>query len=215
VTLVPRARLDAADQLVPGDPSSATFFAALAAMADAGELSLEDVCINPTRAGAFRVLRRMGARLSYEDRRAEGGEEMARVVVAPGSLRGTDIGGSEVPSLIDELPMLACIAACAEGETRVTGAGELRVKESDRIRAIVENLRAVGAEAEELDDGFIVRGRARAPFAGRVSTHGDHRIAMAFGVLGAIPGSTIIFDDPACAAVSFPNFWEELTRVVV
>jgi 3-phosphoshikimate 1-carboxyvinyltransferase len=215
VTLVPRARLDAADQLVPGDPSSATFFAALAAMADAGELSLEDVCINPTRAGAFRVLRRMGARLSYEDRRAEGGEEMARVVVAPGSLRGTDIGGSEVPSLIDELPMLACIAACAEGETRVTGAGELRVKESDRIRAIVENLRAVGAEAEELDDGFVVRGRARRPFAGRVTTHGDHRIAMAFGVLAAIPGSAIIIDDPACAAVSFPNFWEELARVVV
>lgn len=215
VTLVPSARLYAADQLVPGDPSSATFFAALSAMADGGELSLEDVCINPTRAGAFRVLRRMGARLSYEDRRAEGGEEVARVVVAPGNLRGTDIEGSEVPSLIDELPMLACVAACAEGETRVTGAGELRVKESDRIRAIVANLRAIGAEAEELDDGFVVRGRARAPFAGRVTTHGDHRIAMAFGVLGAIPGSAIIIDDPACAAVSFPGFWEELARVVV
>ena len=91
----------------------------------------------------------------------------------------------------------------------------MRVKESDRIRAIVGNLRAVGTEAEELDDGFVVRGRARAPFAGRVTTHGDHRIAMAFGVLGAIPGSEIVIDDPACAAVSFPGFWEELARVVV
>lgn len=214
VTLVPNSRLGAADQAVPGDPSSAAFFAALAALSDGGELALDDVCINPTRAGAFRVLRRMGARLSYESRRSEGGEEMARVVVAAGSLRGTEIGGAEVPSLIDELPILACVAACADGETRVTGARELRVKESDRIRAIVENLRAVGAEAEELDDGFVVRGEGRRPFRGRVATHGDHRIAMAFGVLGAIPGSEVDIDDRSCAAVSFPTFWEELMRVV-
>ncbi|MCX5761607.1 MAG: 3-phosphoshikimate 1-carboxyvinyltransferase [Gemmatimonadetes bacterium] len=215
VTLVPSATLNAADQLVPGDPSSAAFFAALAALADTGELALNDVCINPTRAGAFRVLRRMGARVTYEQTRSEGGEEVARVIVGPGTLRGTEIGGAEVPSLIDELPILACVAACADGETRVTGAHELRVKESDRIKAIVDNLRAVGAEAEELPDGFVVRGVGRRPFAGRVTTHGDHRIAMAFGVLGAIPGSAIIIDDPACAAVSFPTFWEELSRVVV
>ena len=215
VTLVPRSRLHAADQDVPGDASSAAFFASLAALADAGELALEDVCINPSRAGAFRVLRRMGARLSYEGTRTAGGEEVARVVVAPGSLRGTVIGGAEVASLIDELPVLACVAACADGETRVTGAGELRVKESDRIAAIVGNLRAVGAEAEELEDGFVVRGTGRRPFAGAVVTHGDHRIAMAFGVLGATPGSTIRIDDRACAAVSFPTFWEELSRVVV
>ncbi len=215
VTLVPRSRLHAVDQDVPGDASSAAFFASLAALADAGELALEDVCINPSRAGAFRVLRRMGARLSYEGTRTAGGEEVARVVVAPGSLRGTVIGGAEVASLIDELPVLACVAACADGETRVTGAGELRVKESDRIAAIVGNLRAVGAEAEELEDGFVVRGTGRRPFAGAVVTHGDHRIAMAFGVLGATPGSTIRIDDRACAAVSFPTFWEELSRVVV
>jgi 3-phosphoshikimate 1-carboxyvinyltransferase len=215
VTLVPTARLDAADQLVPADPSSATFFAVLAALSDAGELALDDVCVNPTRAGAFGVLRRMGARVTYEQARNEGGEPVARVVVAPGTLRGAVIEGPEVPSLVDELPVLACLAACAEGETRVTGASELRVKESDRISAIVENLRAVGAEAEELPDGFVVHGTGRRPFAGRVTTHGDHRIAMAFGVLGAIPGSTIIIDDPACAAVSFPTFWKELVRVVV
>ncbi len=213
VSLLPTGRLDAADQLVPADPSSAAFFAALAAIADEGELVLDDVCVNPTRAGAFRVLRRMGAALAYEERRTEGGEDVARIVVAPGDLRGTTIEGREVPSLVDELPVLACVAACAEGETRVTGAGELRVKESDRITAIVDNLRAVGAEAEELPDGFVVRGSGRRPFLGRITTHGDHRIAMAFGVLGAIPGSRIVIDDPACAAVSFPTFWEELSRV--
>lgn len=214
VALVPAARLDAADQLVPADPSSAAFFASLAAVADAGELVLDDVCINPTRSGAFNVLRRMGASVRYDAIRKEGGEEVARLVVAPGTVRGTEIGRSEVPSLVDELPVLACVAACADGETRITGAEELRVKESDRIAAIVENLRAVGVDAEELSDGFVVMGRGRRPFQGRVTTHGDHRIAMAFGVLGAIPGSSIIIDDPGCAAVSFPNFWEELARVV-
>ncbi len=214
VTLVPAARLDALDQLVPGDPSSAAFFAALAALADDGELALEDVCINPTRSGAFQVLRRMGASLTYADARTEGGEEVARVIVRPGALRGTTIAAAEVPSLIDELPVLACVAACAEGETRVTGARELRVKESDRIAAIVGNLRAVGAEAEELPDGFVVQGAGRRSFTGRVTTHGDHRIAMAFGVLGALPGSAVVIDDPACAAVSFPTFWQELARVV-
>jgi 3-phosphoshikimate 1-carboxyvinyltransferase len=214
IALVPKATLAAADQLVPADPSSAAFFAAVAAIADSGELALDDVCINPTRAGAFRVLRRMGAQLRYDDRRLAGGEEIARVVVSPATLRGTVIEGGEVPSLVDELPVLACVAACADGETRVTGAEELRVKESDRIRAIVENLRAVGAAAEELPDGFVVQGAGRRPFSGKVTTHGDHRIAMAFGVLGAIPGSEITIDDPACAAVSFPSFWEELARVV-
>ncbi|MDQ8154871.1 MAG: 3-phosphoshikimate 1-carboxyvinyltransferase [Gemmatimonadota bacterium] len=215
VTLVPAARLDAADQLVPGDPSSAAFFAALAAIADDGELALHDVCINPTRAGAFEVLRRMGAQVRYQDARVEGGEEVATVVVSPGMLRGAVIEGRDVPSLVDELPVLACVAACATGETRVTGAAELRVKESDRIKAIVNNLRAVGAEAEELPDGFVVRGTGRRPFAGAVATHADHRIAMAFGVLGVVPGSAITVDDPACAAVSFPTFWKELSRVVV
>ena len=215
ISLLPTGRLDAADQLVPADPSSAAFFAALAALADGGSLALDDVCVNPTRAGAFQVLRRMGAMLAFENQRVEGGEQVARVVVTPAGLLGTVIGADEVPSLVDELPVLACAAACADGETRVTGAGELRVKESDRITAIVTNLRAVGAEAEELADGFVVQGRGRRPFAGPVTTFGDHRIAMAFGVLGAIPGSQIIIDDRACAAVSFPSFWEELSRVVV
>ncbi len=212
VALVPSARLDAGDIDVPGDPSSAAFFAGLAAIGAAGELALGNVGINPARIGAFRVLRRMGATVGYEDEAVQGGEPVATVVARAGALRGTVIEPHEVPSLIDELPLLACVAARAAGETRVTGAAELRVKESDRIATVVRNLRAVGADAEELPDGFIVRGSDR-PLAGRVETHADHRIAMAFGVLGALRGNAIEVDDPACADVSYPTFWDDLARV--
>ncbi|MEA3247379.1 MAG: 3-phosphoshikimate 1-carboxyvinyltransferase [Gemmatimonadota bacterium] len=209
VSLLPGQPMVGATTAVPGDPSSAAFFAGLAALAASGEVELPAVCVNPGRVGAFRVLERMGARLGYEDLTDAGGEPTATLVAAPRILRGTTIEPGEVPSLIDELPLLACVAARAEGETRVTGAGELRVKESDRIARIVANLRAVGAEAEELPDGFVVRGSDR-PLAGRVVTHGDHRIAMAFGVLGAASGGAITVDDPACVAVSYPSFWTDL-----
>ena len=212
VTLVPNARLDAGDIDVPGDPSSAAFFAGLVAMGGADALAIAGIAVNPTRAGVFRVLGRMGATIRYADTADVAGEPVATVEIRRGVLRGTTVSADEVPSVIDELPLLACVAARAEGETRVTGAAELRVKESDRIGAIVTNLRAVGADAEELADGFVVRGSDR-PLRGAVVTHGDHRIAMAFGVLGAIPGNAITLDDPACVAVSYPNFWDDLARV--
>ena len=212
VTLAPAGRLDAVDTGVPGDPSSAAFFAALAALADAGRLELEDVLINPSRAGVFRVLDRMGATVEFEDVRAEGGEQLARLVVRPRVLRAVTIGSGEIPSLIDELPMIACLAARADGETRVTGASDLRNKESDRIAATVANLRAVGAEAEELPDGFVIRGSDR-PLRGRVRVLGDHRVAMAFGVLAAARGNAIEIDDRDCVAVSYPSFWSDLARV--
>jgi 3-phosphoshikimate 1-carboxyvinyltransferase len=212
VTLVPAARLDAADTDVPGDPSSAAFFVALAAMAGGGTLRMEHVCVNPSRTGAFTVLSDMGALIGYEDAHEGGGEPVARLVVSPRALRGVTIEPGVVPSLIDELPVIACVAARAEGETRVTGAAELRVKESDRIAIVVQNLRAIGADAEELPDGFVVRGSDR-PYRGRVQTHGDHRIAMAFGVLGALDGNAIDVDDPECVSVSYPGFWSDLARV--
>lgn len=212
VTLLPGAPMAAAATAVPGDPSSAAFFAGLAALATSGEIELPGVCVNPGRAGAFRVLERMGVRLGYEDLTESGGEPTATLVATPRILRGTTIEADEVPSLIDEIPLLACVAARAEGETRVTGAAELRVKESDRIARIVANLRAVGADAEELADGLVVRGSDR-PFMGRVETGGDHRIAMAFGVLGAASGGAIIVDDPECVAVSYPAFWTDLAHV--
>ena len=114
--------------------------------------------------------------------------------------------------MIDELPLLACVAALAEGDTVVRGAAELRVKESDRITAVVENLRRVGVDADELPDGFVVHGRGPRALAGRVRTHGDHRIAMAFGILGALAGNHVEVDDPACVAVSYPGFWRDLAR---
>jgi 3-phosphoshikimate 1-carboxyvinyltransferase len=212
VTLVPTARLDAADTDVPGDPSSAAFFVALAAMAGGGTLRIEHVCVNPSRTGAFTALSEMGALIGYEDAHEDGGEPVARLVVSPRVLRGVTIEPGVVPSLIDELPVIACVAARAEGETRVTGAAELRVKESDRIAVVVRNLKVIGADAEELPDGFVVRGSDR-PYRGLVHTHGDHRIAMAFGVLGALDGNAIDVDDPECVNVSYPGFWSDLARV--
>jgi 3-phosphoshikimate 1-carboxyvinyltransferase len=212
VTLLPKARLDAADSDVPGDPSSAAFFVALAALAGSGSLTIEHVCVNPSRTGAFHVLGDMGALIAYEDTHDDGGEPVAALTVSPRLLRGVTIDPDVVPSLIDELPVIACVAARAQGETRVTGAAELRVKESDRIAAVVQNLRTIGADAEELPDGFIVRGTDRR-LRGRVTTHGDHRIAMAFAVLGAVDGNEIEIDDRECVGVSYPGFWTDLARV--
>lgn len=213
VTMPPGQVLRPADVIVPSDPSSATFFAALAAMADAGELRLENVCLNPTRTGAFDVLRRMGASIDIADRQEVGGEWIGTLIVRPSPLVGTTIGGTEIPRCIDELPMIACLAARASGETRIMDAHELRVKESDRIRAVVENLRALGVDVEEFPDGMRVVGSS-APLRGHVATHGDHRLAMAFGVLGALPGNHITIDDPGCVAVSYPAFWRDLSAAI-
>jgi 3-phosphoshikimate 1-carboxyvinyltransferase len=212
IRLRPAEQLSACDTDVPSDPSSAAFFAALAALASWGELTLRDVCVNPTRTGFLDVLREMGASVQLSGARDQGGEPVADVVVRPGTLRGAAVGADQVPSLIDELPLLACVGARAQGETRITGARELRVKESDRIAAVVANLRAVGVTAEELPDGMVVQG-SDAPLVGTVATQGDHRLAMAFGVLGALPRNKIAVDDPECVSVSFPTFWAELDRV--
>ncbi len=210
----PPERLAPLEFRVPGDPSSAAFLVALAALGGAGiSLEMEGVGLNPTRTAFFDVARRMGAPVACEPDGAPGpGEPAGTVTAGPGDLAGVRVGAAEVPGLIDELPLIAVLASRARGETRVEGAGELRHKESDRIRAVVENLRAVGARAEELPDGFVVEG-SDAPLSGRVRTHGDHRIAMAFGVLGALPGNRIEVDDPGAAAVSFPGFWELLGAV--
>jgi len=213
VLLHPVARLTPLDVVVPGDPSSAAFFAALAALAPRGELLLRRVCVNDTRIGFLAALREMGASIALDDRDRIAGEWIADVRVDGGAtLRGISIGRDAIPTLIDELPLVACLAAYADGETRVTGAAELRVKESDRIAVVVGNLRTLGADAEELPDGFVVRGTAPA-LRGRVVTHGDHRMAMAFGILGALPGNDIEIDDRECVAVSYPTFWSDLAAV--
>jgi 3-phosphoshikimate 1-carboxyvinyltransferase len=197
---------------VPGDPSSAAFFAGLAAIADDGELRLEGVCVNETRIGFLDQLRRMGVTVLETNRRLEGGEWVADLVISPGELCGGSVAEHDVPSMVDELPLLACLATRATGETIITGASELRVKESDRIAATVANLRAVGATADEMPDGMRIQGSA-ARLHGRVVTHGDHRLAMAFGILGAATGNAIEIDDPECVTVSYPGFWRDLARV--
>lgn len=212
VSIAPAQQLKAANVLVPADPSSAAFFVALAVLADEGELRLTDVCLNDTRLGFVRVLQRMGAHIDIVERREEGGDALGTIVARPSKLHGVEVTEDEVPSLIDELPLLACVATRASGESVIQGAAELRVKESDRIKAIVDNLVAIGATAEELEDGFRVTGGSTR-LSGRITTHGDHRIAMSFGILGALPGNEISVDDPQCVAVSFPAFWSELERV--
>ncbi|HEU0015250.1 MAG TPA: 3-phosphoshikimate 1-carboxyvinyltransferase [Longimicrobium sp.] len=210
VSLAPSGRaLPPLDLTVPGDPSSAAFFVALAMLADQGELRIRNVGINATRAGFLRLAAMMGGVIDVTPRGEQGGEPVAELVARPASLHGIAVDAEDVPAAIDEIPVLAVLAVRAEGETRITGAGELRVKETDRIAALVGNLRALGVEAEELTDGMVVRGTDR-PLSGRIATHDDHRIAMAFGVLGARPENDIEIDRPEVVDVSFPGFWEML-----
>jgi 3-phosphoshikimate 1-carboxyvinyltransferase len=208
----PEGPLPPLEMDVPGDPSSAAFLVALATLAGGGELRIRGVGANPTRTGFLRLVARMGARIAVEHERDAGGEPVADLVAGPARLRGIDVDGHEVPDAIDEIPMLAALAARAEGETRIRGASELRVKETDRIAAMVANLRAIGVDAAELEDGLVVRG-GDAPLAGPVRAHGDHRIAMAFGVLRAAGNPGIRIDDPGIVDVSFPGFWKLLERV--
>jgi 3-phosphoshikimate 1-carboxyvinyltransferase len=196
---------------VPGDPSSFAFFGAWAALAGVPVIS-NMISVNATRTGFLTALARVGVSVETEGLAARCGEPVGRVHVSGRASSPFEITADAVPSMVDELPLVGCMAARIAGESRVTGARELRVKESDRIATVVNNLRAIGADADELPDGFIVRGSDR-PLKGRVHTHADHRIAMAFGVLGALPGNEIVIDDPDCAAVSFPEFWTELRRV--
>jgi 3-phosphoshikimate 1-carboxyvinyltransferase len=213
IMLEPAVRLAPLDIEVPGDPSSAAFLVALALLAEHGELQLPDVGLNERRLGFMHAASRMGAAISWKPEREVAGEPVGTIRASASRLRGTIIEGVEVPAMIDELVLLACLASRAQGATIVRGAQELRVKESDRIATVVGNLRAIGAEADETSDGFIVRG-ARAPLRGVVQTHGDHRVAMAFGVLARLPGNDIRIDDPGCVTVSYPGFWGDLDRVV-
>ncbi len=212
VCLRPARRLNPIAIDVPADPSSAAFFVALASLAGAGELTLTDVCLNPTRTGFLAAMTRMGAQIDRVASASSGGEEIGSLRVRPAALRSTRITEAEVPSLIDELPLLACIAAGAGVELEITGAAELRVKESDRISTVVQNLRAVGADAEEFPDGLRVHA-SRRDLSGTIDPRGDHRIAMAFGILSAASGNHITVTNPECVAVSYPRFWDDLRRV--
>ncbi|MGZ3482288.1 MAG: 3-phosphoshikimate 1-carboxyvinyltransferase [Gemmatimonadaceae bacterium] len=212
VCLRPARKMNPIEIDVPADPSSAAFFVALGSLAGSGELTLTDVCLNPTRTGFLDVMTRMGADVQVVASANSGGEQIGTLRVRPSQLRAARVTEAEVPTLIDELPLLACVAAGAGVELEITGAAELRVKESDRINTVVKNLRAVGALADELPDGLRVHA-SRREFAGTIDPRGDHRIAMAFGILSAVSGNRITVSNAECVAVSYPGFWEDLHRV--
>jgi 3-phosphoshikimate 1-carboxyvinyltransferase len=208
----PSGALTPFDLEVPGDPSSAAFLVGAGLLAEGGSLRISGVGINPTRTGFLRVLDRMGARVAVEGRGEQCGEPVGDLLIEPGPLEGTELTAEEIPGLIDEIPLLAVLASRARGVTRFHVVGELRVKESDRLGLLASNLRSVGAEASVEGEVLTVRGGSNPP-AGRVITEADHRIAMAFAVLGTVPGSRIRIDNLACAAVSFPGFSETLRRI--
>ncbi|MEO5579629.1 MAG: 3-phosphoshikimate 1-carboxyvinyltransferase [Gemmatimonadaceae bacterium] len=214
VTLAPVDVLPPIDISVPADPSSAAYLVALATLATTGEVRLPGVCVNPTRVGFIALLQRMGGRVRYVGREQGAGEDVATVVAAPATLRTARVRAGDVPAMIDELPLLGCVAAAAGIGLEVSGAAELRVKESDRVATLVSNLRAVGADAEERRDGFVIRPSSRA-LSGRVVTRGDHRIAMAFGVLSVLPGNSIEIDDRECVSVSYPGFWTDMASLQI
>ncbi|HEY9110776.1 MAG TPA: 3-phosphoshikimate 1-carboxyvinyltransferase [Rhodanobacteraceae bacterium] len=198
--------LRAIDIAVPADFSSAAFFIVAATLVPGSKLVLRGVGMNPRRIGLLHVLRAMGATIAEENRREAGGEPVADLVVHHAPLRGIEVPVEHVADMIDEFPALFVAAACAGGVTTVRGAAELRVKESDRIAVMAAGLRALGARIEETPDGaVIVGGRLR---GGTVEAHGDHRIAMAFAVAGAVAQGTIKIRDCANVATSFPGFIE-------
>ena len=196
---------------VPGDPSSAAFMVAAAILADGGDLTIENVGVNPTRTGFLVVLERMGAHVERVNLRDAGGEPVADLLARPAALRGTDVAADEIPALVDEVPVLAVLASRARGSTVFREVGELRVKESNRLELIAANLRAIGVKAEAQGNDLLVEGTDRPP-RGKVDTAKDHRLAMAFAVLGTVPGADVRLSEQKSVAISYPNFFRDLKR---
>ena len=209
---VGRSDLYAMDVHVPGDISGAAFWMVLGVCHPAARLRIKRVGINPTRTGVIDVLEAMGARLTLDNIHEDAGEPSADVVVESSELKALEIGGDLIPRVIDEIPILALAAACAEGRTVIRDAHELRVKESDRIAATVEGLRRMGASVEERTDGMVITGGA-ALTGTDVLGHGDHRIAMTMGIAGAIAAGRTAVAGAEAASVSYPGFWDELSAV--
>lgn len=204
VSVVSGGKLTACDIDVPSDISSAAFFMVGASIAKNADVMLKHVGINPTRTGVIDILRLMGARIEILNAREAGGEPVADIHIRASQLKGIDIPEELVPLAIDEFPVLFVAAACAEGETRLTGAEELRVKESDRIQVMADGLRELGVDATPTPDGMVVKGGPLS--GGEVESHGDHRIAMAFSIAGLRATGPITIHDCANVNTSFPTF---------
>ncbi|MEA3032786.1 MAG: 3-phosphoshikimate 1-carboxyvinyltransferase [Sphingomonadales bacterium] len=208
ISLRGEAELRAHDIAVPGDPSAAAFPLVAALLVPGSEVRMANVGVNPGRAGLFEVLREMGADLAFSNPRVAGGEPVADLSARASPLRGVDVPPELAPAMIDEFPILFVAAAFAQGTTRTRGLGELRVKESDRLAAMAEGLRAIGARVEENEDGLIVHGSGGEPLAGgaTIDPRLDHRIAMAFAVAGLHCRGPVTLADMSAADTSFPGF---------
>ena len=211
ITLEPPEDLYAVDIRVPGDNSSAAFFLVAGAIVEGSELTIRNVGVNPTRTGILDVLHEMGADISISNFHDDA-EPVCDLTVKHSMLRGVEIGGSIIPRLIDELPVIAVAAAYAEGETVIRDAQELKVKDSNRIAAMVTELKKAGVDAEETDDGMIIRGGKR-PHGAAFETYKDHRIAMSLAVLALAARSACRIDEPEVVAISYPDFFHTLERL--
>ena len=211
-TIKPAEELFAQDIFVPGDISSAAYFIAAGLIIPNSEVLIKNVGINPTRDGILRVCRDMGADIKIIDERIISGEPVADILVRSGSLKGTVIEGAIIPTLIDELPVIAVMACFADGTTIIKDAAELKVKESNRIAVMVENLSLMGADITETDDGMIIKG-GRPLHGAKIDSHMDHRIAMSFTVCGmACDGQTEI-PDSECVNISYPEFFSDINSL--
>jgi 3-phosphoshikimate 1-carboxyvinyltransferase len=199
------AALTPSDITIPGDLSSAAFFIVAGLTVPDSEILVRNTGINPTRSGLIEILSKMGADIQLENQREMSGEPVADIVVKYSPLRGVDIDGRAVLESIDEFPIICIAASMAEGTTRITGAGELRVKESDRIAAMASELIKLGVGVEELEDGLVIEGREKFQ-SSAVQSHGDHRIAMSLAVAGLSTEREITVSDAACINTSFPGF---------
>ena len=212
VTIQPEPQLAAREIPVPGDISSAAYFIAAATLVPHSEILIRNVGINPTRSGMLEVCRAMGADIQYLNERDDSGEPTADLLVRSSSLKGTVIEGAIIPALIDELPVLAVMAAFAKGETIIRNAEELKVKESDRIAVMVENLSAMGADITGTSDGMIIRG-GPALHGADIRTYKDHRIAMSFAVAALAAEGVTHIEDADCVNISYPGFYGDLFRL--
>ncbi len=204
--------LKSMDVTVPGDISAAAYWLVAGAIHPDARVEITSVGMNPTRSGVIDVLKAMGAKIRIENERKEGGEPIADIIIESSELKAIDIDGELIPRLIDEIPVLAMAAAMAKGKTTIRDAGELRVKESDRITSTTTELRKLGAEIEELLDGMVIHGTGKL-IGAECDSHGDHRLAMALGVAGLVAaGDTVVYNAEAVNA-SYPGFWQDLNML--
>jgi 3-phosphoshikimate 1-carboxyvinyltransferase len=214
VSIYPVEKLNAQEIIVPSDISSAAFFIAAVLIVPGSKIIIKNVCVNPTRDGIIEILQKMGADIKLENLKELSGEPVADIVVRYSKLKSVNIDETLVPRMVDEIPIFALIAAHADGITKISGAKELRVKESDRIESVVSQLKKMGVEIESLEDGFLINGKNNFKLKGAVTeSFNDHRIAMTLAVASLIAQGETTIRNSECVDISFPNFYNVLKNI--